>query len=121
MSIFPMNVGIVPAFVIGDPKTETLNANQLFDSGVGIEFEEAVGIRVYSTGPFFYAFADTDIQGSSKTLNNAVRGYRGRGIWIFAFYNELRKFYLRAEKNNTIMTVERLQSKSGVEEEDVEG
>lgn len=109
----PNMIAALPGEVLDDPWTEVAVSGNLINAGVGLEFDDAAAIRITSNVPFYYALADTDVNGATYSSANATRGWRDSGIWVFGYYAEERKLYVRAAGNG-IISVERLKADSKV-------
>jgi len=116
MTTTPNKISFVPANVINDPFTESVIVGNMFNTGVGIEFGEAVAVRICSEVPFYFAFADDDVSGAAKVASDSTRGWRPAGIWVFAYFAEERNLYILAADSG-IMSAERLKALSPVIEE----
>ena len=113
MTAQPNLVHRIPGEQIGDAFMENVTNGNMVNSGNGFEYDDAQGIRIFSEVPFYFALATNNTEGSNKTNNPATRGFRCAGIWTFAYYNELRKLYIRAAGNG-VMSFERLKGDSKV-------
>lgn len=114
MTTQSFHIGELPAKVIDDPKTYTTVAGALVETS-GFEFGDAVAIRIISNVSFYYALADLDVDGDTKSNADATRGWRPAGANLIAFHAETRKLYLRAVSGGTL-SVERLQAYAAIEE-----
>ena len=108
------HIGELPASVIGDPKTYATVAGALVEVS-GFEFGEAAAIRVISNVAFYFALAETDVEGAAKSAADATRGWRPAGANLLAFSAEIRKVYIRAISGGT-MSIERLQAYTSIED-----
>ena len=93
---YPNKISIMPAKIIGDPKTYTTAIGVLVEAS-GFEFDDAVALRIVTDVDFYYAFADNDLDGDAKSNNDATRAWRPAGATLLAFYAEDRKVYIRAK------------------------
>lgn len=109
----PLNITYIPSRIIGLPFMVNIAANVVAPVG-GIEFDDAVGIWVVSNEPFYFTFAENDIDATAQLNADATRGWRGAGSWSFTYYAESRKLYLKSINNGTILSFERLKAFSPV-------
>ena len=109
MTTQPQKLATLPALVIGDPFHAVVSAGIMVPTSGGIIFDEAAAINVVSDVAFTFAFADNDGDANTKLAGTTASGWRPAGSWIFPYFAEERKLYVKAAGAGTI-SIERIKA-----------